>query len=82
MFGSLAIGSFLISITAAAILLVTLPEITQNLRPDRNIWLTRDSVAGELLRMNTQGFALVESIFFGGGLILLVAMLVVMIWST
>lgn len=80
-FGTLTIGSFLVSIAAAAILLLTLPEIAQNLQQDQNIWLTRDSVAGELLRMNTQGFALVESIFFGFGLILLVAMIVVMIWS-
>ena len=80
-FGTLAISSFLVSITAAAILLLTLPEIAQNLRADRNIWLTRDSVAGQLLRMNTQGFALVESIFFGCGLVLLVAMIVVVIWS-
>jgi hypothetical protein len=79
--GTLAVGSFLVSIAAAAILLLTLPEITQNLRADRNIWLTRDSVAGKLVRMNTQGFALVESIFFGFGLILLVAMIVTAIWS-
>jgi len=76
-FGTLAIGSFLVSIAAAALLLLTLPEIAQNLRADRNIWLTRDSIVGDLLRLNTQGFALVESIFFGCGLILLVAM----IWS-
>jgi hypothetical protein len=81
MFGTLAIGSFLVSIVAAAILLLTLPEIAQKLRTDQNIWLTRDSIIGKLLRMNTQGFALVESIFFGCGLILLVAMIVVMIWS-
>jgi len=80
-FGTLAIGSFLISIAAAAILLLTLPEIAQNLRKDQNIWATRDSVAHKLLRMDTQGFALVESIFFGCGLILLVAMIIVLIWS-
>lgn len=80
-FGTLAIGSFLLSIAAAAILLLTLPEIAQNLRANQNIWLTRDSVAGALLRMNTQGFALVESIFFGCGLTLLVSMIIAMIWS-
>jgi hypothetical protein len=31
-FGTLAVGSFLVSIAAAAVLLLTLPEITQNLR--------------------------------------------------
>jgi hypothetical protein len=81
LFGTLAIGNFLISIGAAAILLLTLPEIAQNLHPTQNIWLTQDSVAGRLLHMNTQAFALVESIFFGFGLLLLVAMIVVVIWS-
>jgi hypothetical protein len=73
--------TFLVSIAAAAILLLTLPEITQNLRTGQNIWLTRDSIAGQLLRTNTQGLALVESIFFGCGFILLTTMIVVMIWS-
>ena len=79
--GTLAIGSFTVSIIAAAILLLTLPEIAQNLRPDQNIWLTRDSVAGRLLRMNTQAIALIESIFFGFGLLLVVAMIMITIWS-
>src|SRR5688572_21253565 len=61
-FGTLAISSFLVSIVSAAVLLLTLPEITQNLRPDQNIWLTEDSVAGRLLGMNTQAIALVESV--------------------
>ena len=79
-FGTLAISSFLVSIAAAAILLLTLPEIAQNLRAGQNIWLTRDSVAGRLLRVNTQGLALIESVFFGIGLVLLGAMLLVVIW--
>ena len=79
--GTFAIGSFTVSIIAAAILLLTLPEIAQNLRPDQNIWLTRDSVAGRLLRMNTQAIALIESIFFGFGLLLVVAMIMITIWS-
>ena len=62
-FGTLAISSFLVSIAAAAILLLTLPEIAENLRADQIIWLTRDSVAGRLLRVNTQGLALIESVF-------------------
>ena len=81
MIGTFAIGSFTVSIIAAAILLLTLPEIAQNLRPDQNIWLTRDSVAGRLLRMNTQAIALIESIFFGFGLLLVVAMIMITIWS-
>ena len=79
--GTLAIGSFTTSIIAAAILLMTLPEIAQNLRADQNIWLTQDSVAGALLRLNTQRIALIESVFFGLGIILVVAMIVITIWS-
>ena len=79
--GSLAISSFLISIVAAAALLLTLPEIAQYLKPNQNVWLTEDSVAGRLLGLNTQALALVESVFFGAGLILVVAMIVVMVWK-
>ena len=79
--GSLAIASFTVSIIAAAMLLLTLPEIAQNLRSDRNIWLTRDSVAGRMLHLNTEAFALIESIFFGIGLILVVAMIMITIWT-
>jgi hypothetical protein len=79
--GTLAIGSFTASIIAAAILLMTLPEIAQNLRADQNIWLTQDSVAGPLLRLNTQRIALIESVFFGLGIILVVVMIVITIWS-
>jgi hypothetical protein len=79
--GTLSIGSFLISIAAAAILLLTLPEITQKLDSEQNIWLTRDSVAGRFLRLNTEGFALIESVFFGVGLILMGATMVVLIWA-
>jgi hypothetical protein len=80
-FATSAVGSFLISIVAAAMLLLTLPEIAQSVSADQNIWLTEDSVAGRLLGMNTQSFALVESVFFGGGLILFVATIVVIVWS-
>jgi hypothetical protein len=78
---TLAITSFLVSIAAAALLLLTLPEIVQNLREDQDIWLTRDSVAGHLLRADTQRLALVESIFFGFGLSAMVAMIAVILWS-
>ena len=78
--GTLAIGSFLISIAGAAILLLTLPEIAQNLRAGGNVWLTRDSVAGKVLRANTESLALIESIFFGVGVVLFVGMIVAVIW--
>jgi hypothetical protein len=81
MFATLAIGSFLVSIAAAAILLLTLPEITQDLQPNQNIWLTRDSVVGKVLHMNTQSLALIESYFFGIGLILATLMIMKTIWS-
>ena len=81
MFATSAVGSFLISIVAAAMLLLTLPEIAQSVREGQNIWLTEDSVAGRLLRMNTQNFALIESVFFGCGMILFVAMIVAIVWS-
>ena len=77
--GSLAIASFLVSIAGAALLLLTLPEITQNLRPGQNIWRTRDSVAGHFL--DTQVFALIESVFFGIGLILMGAAMLALIWA-
>ena len=60
---------------------MTLPEIAQSLRSDQNIWLTQDSVAGRLLHVNTQAIALIESIFFGFGLLLVVAMIMITIWS-
>lgn len=69
------------SIVAAALLLLSLPEIAQNVRPEQNIWLTEDSVVGRVLHMNTQALAVAESAFFGIGLTFLVAMIIVMIWS-
>ena len=59
-FGTASIVSFLIWIAAAAVLLLTLPENAQMLQPDVNIWMTHDSIAGRLLRMNTQGFAIIS----------------------
>jgi len=63
-------------------LLLTLPEIAQTIRPGLNIWLTEDSVAGSLIGLNTQGFALTESIFFGFGIILSAATIITIIWSS
>ena len=80
--GTFAIGSFTVSIIAAAILLLTLPEIAQNLRSDQNIWLTRDSVAGRLLHMNTASDSRSSNpSSSGSGFILVVAMIMITIWS-
>lgn len=79
-FGTSAIICFLVSIGAAAILLLSLPEIAQYLSPEQNIWNTRDSLIYRHLRLNTQSFALLESIFFGLGLSCTFAMLIAVIW--
>jgi hypothetical protein len=79
----LAIASvvfFVFSIGAAALLLLTLPEIAQNLHPNVNIWMTRDSIAGRLFRLNTQGFAILESFCFLMGILLFTAFVVTTIW--
>jgi len=76
-----AIVSFVISIAAAALLLLSLPEIAQTLRPDNNVWLTGDSVIGRVFRMNTQGFAIVESFFFGVGVVCFAALILTTTWS-
>jgi hypothetical protein len=79
--GTSAIVCFLISIAAAAILLLTLPEIAQFLRDDTNIWLTSDSVAGKFFKLNTQNLAIVESFFFGLGMVLSSALIIAAMWS-
>jgi len=63
LFGILSVSCFVVSIIAAAMLLWTLPEIAQRLRSDTNIWMTEDSIARELFRLNTQGFAVVLTLF-------------------
>ena len=79
--GTAALASFFVSIAGAAVLLLTLPEIAQYFDDEVNVWLTRDSVAGRIMRLNTQTLALVESIFFGIGLVLVIAMLMIDTWS-
>ncbi|MEO1287616.1 MAG: hypothetical protein AAFV93_07595 [Chloroflexota bacterium] len=81
-FGTIAIISFVFSIASAALLLLSLPEITQTIRPELNIWLTRDSIIGRVFRMNTQGFALVQSFFFGLGVILSSTVVILVIWAS
>lgn len=80
LFGTTAIVCFVASICFAAMLLLTLPGIAQTLGPG-NIWLTEDIVAGSLLGLNTQGFALIESILFGFGILFSAATIITIIWS-
>lgn len=80
-FGMLAVSCFVVSIIAAALLLWTLPEIAQRLKPDENIWMTKDSIAKQLFRLNTQGFAILESLFFILGILSLAALILTVIWS-
>ena len=77
-----AVVSFVISIAAAALLLLSLPEIAQSPRADINIWLTRDSVIGRVFGMNTQDFATTESFFFGVGVVSFAALIVATTWSS
>lgn len=80
-FATASIIFFLGSIATAALLLLSLPEITQTLRPDTNIWLTRDSIIGRVFRMGTQDFANFESFFFGAGMICFSALIIATIWT-
>ena len=85
-FGTSTIICFLLSIAAAAMLLLTLPEIAQYLQPNQNIWLTYDSIVYSIgkrlnVNLNTQAFAILESIFFGLGFTFATAMLITIIWS-
>jgi len=45
-FLTVAVGSFVVSIAAAALLLLSLPEIVQRLDGGINIWLTSNSIIG------------------------------------
>ncbi len=76
-----AIICFLFSISTASMLLLTLPDIIQDLKPRQNIWKTYDEVALRKLGLNTQRFAILEAVFFGSGLIFSVIMLITVIWE-
>ena len=78
---TVAIVCFLVSIAAAALLLLSLPEIVQNLRSDRNIWMTQDSIIGRVFHATIQGFAILESLFFGLGLVCFSAAVIAATWS-
>lgn len=77
-----AIVSFVVSIAAAAVLLLTLPEIAQNLPQGTNIWLTSDSVIGRSLGLNTQVLATLESLFFGLGILCFAGVILAIVWSS
>jgi hypothetical protein len=79
--GTAAIICFLISIAVVAVLLLTLPEIAQRLHPGMNIWMTRDSIVGRLFRMNTQGLAVLESLFFGLGVVFSSVLIITILWT-
>jgi hypothetical protein len=80
LFSTIAVGSFVISIAAAALLLLSLPEIVQRLDGGINIWLTSDSIIGRVFGANTQTFATIESFFFGLGVVLMATLIVAAIW--
>jgi hypothetical protein len=76
-----AVCSFVISMAAAALLLLSLPEIAQRLDGITNIWLTSDSIIGRVFGANIQTFATIESFFFGVGVVLMAALVICAIWS-
>lgn len=77
---TLAVSSFVVSIAAAALLLLSLPEIAQGLDGNLNIWLTSDSIIGRVFGANTQTFATIESFFFGLGVVLVAVLIVAALW--
>lgn len=79
-FATVSIICFFISIAAAAILLLSLPEIAKTLQPEQNIWITRDSIIGRVFRMTTQSLAIIESLFFGLGMVCFCSLMIVLIW--
>lgn len=72
---------FLLSMAAAAFLLLSLPEIALTIQPGENIWLTEDTVIGYVLGMDIQTLAIYESLGFGMGMVCFSAFIVVSIWS-
>lgn len=81
MLASAAIVCFVVSIVAAAVLLLSLPEIAQSIQPGTNIWLTSDSVLGRVFGLDTQTLATFESLFFGFGIVCFAALMLSVAWS-
>ena len=79
-FASAAIVSFVASLAAAALLLLSLPEIAQSIQDHENVWLTRDAVIGRMFGLSTQGLATIEAFFFGLGVVCFAAMVVALTW--
>lgn len=76
-----AVCSFVVSMAAAALLLLSLPEVAQRLDGNTNIWLTSDSIISRVFGANIQAFATIESFFFGLGVVLMAALVISAIWS-
>src|SRR5688572_29619869 len=68
-FATAAVLCFVASICSAAVLLLSLPEVAQTLRPGINIWMTSDSVLNSTFGLDTQTLATFESLFFAVGII-------------
>lgn len=81
-FGTLAMVCMLTSIAAAAILLLTLPDIVEFLGAQTEVWSSKDTIVAKYLpMMNLQTFAILESGFFGLGLVFAIAAIVRVMWS-
>ena len=77
-----ALGSFVASIAAAALLLLSLPEIAQRVTDGESVWMTRDRVIGRVFRgVTTQGLAVFEAFFFGTGVVAFAAMILAIAWA-
>ncbi|HMH05837.1 MAG TPA: hypothetical protein VK579_04060 [Terriglobales bacterium] len=76
-----SVACFVASVAAAALLLLSLPDITQNLRPDTNIWRTRGTLIGRVFHLDTRSLATLESLFFGLGVVCFAGLIVAAIWS-
>jgi hypothetical protein len=82
MFATLSVASFIVSIAGAAFLLLSLPEIAQTRDSRVNVWPTQDSYIGTVLGANRQTLAIVESVFFGVGVVMFAAMVAARIWNS
>jgi hypothetical protein len=72
---------FLLSIAAAAFLLLSLPEIALTIQPGTNIWFAKDSIIGSVLGVDIQSLAIIESMGFGLGMVCFSSLIVASIWS-
>lgn len=75
------IAFFLLSIAAAALLLLSLPEIALTIQPGTNIWFAKDIIIGDVFGMNIQSLAILESMGFGIGMVCYASLITASIWS-